>query len=109
MAALIIYVDVDDTLVRTAGAKRIPIPAVVEHVRELAEAGAELYLWSRGGAAYARATAEELEIASCFVGFLPKPNVVIDDEMIGSWRRLLEVHPASCRGFTVRDYEDRLK
>jgi hypothetical protein len=39
---LVVYVDVDDTLIRTAGSKRIPIGSVIEHVRALAAAGAEL-------------------------------------------------------------------
>jgi FMN phosphatase YigB (HAD superfamily) len=62
----VIYVDVDDTLVRSAGTKRIPIPAVIASVRSLKASGARLFLWSTGGAEYARATALELEIADCF-------------------------------------------
>ena len=60
---LVIFVDVDDTLVRNAGAKRIPMLAAIEHVKELAAAGAELYCWSSGGADYARCqkhTAQEV-------------------------------------------------
>ena len=41
---LAVYVDVDETLVRNAGRARIPIPAAIQHVRELAAQGAELYL-----------------------------------------------------------------
>lgn len=33
--SLIAYVDVDDTLVRSFGGKRIPMPAMVRHVRDL--------------------------------------------------------------------------
>ena len=50
---LVVYVDVDDTLVRSAGTKRMPIPSVVAHVKELAKADAELYCWSTAGAEYA--------------------------------------------------------
>lgn len=32
---LVVYVDVDDTLLRFAGPKSIPIPASIEHVRAL--------------------------------------------------------------------------
>jgi hypothetical protein len=53
---------VDDTLVRSSGSKRIPLPGVVEHVRLLFQAGAKLYLWSSGGAEYSRETAEHLEL-----------------------------------------------
>lgn len=70
----VIYVDVDDTLVRSAGSKRIPMPSTVKLVRALHDHGAALYLWSRGGASYAREVAEELGIAECFAAFLPKPD-----------------------------------
>jgi predicted HAD superfamily phosphohydrolase YqeG len=103
----VVFVDVDDTLVRSAGTKRVPIPHVVEHVRELWRAGAALYLWSRGGEEYARAAAAELDLADCFEAFLPKPNVILDDEELASWRGVVSVHPASCRGRTIDDYETR--
>jgi predicted HAD superfamily phosphohydrolase YqeG len=100
----VIYVDVDDTLVRSVGTKRIPIPAVVAHVRALKEQGADLYCWSSGGAEYARASAEELGIADCFSAFLPKPHALIDDQEIGDWRGLKTVHPTACAGMTATDY-----
>jgi predicted HAD superfamily phosphohydrolase YqeG len=101
---LVAYVDVDDTLVRSIGHKRIPIPNVVRHVRQLFEEGVELYLWSTGGAEYARATAHELGVADCFRAFLPKPQVIIDDQELRDWRALLEVQPASCSGETAASY-----
>jgi len=94
MRAMVVFVDVDDTLVRSAGTKRIPIPAVIAHVRELHAQGAILYLWSSGGADYARSTAEELGLLGCFVGFLPKPHVIIDDQQVHEWRDCREIHPA---------------
>jgi hydroxymethylpyrimidine pyrophosphatase-like HAD family hydrolase len=45
----IVFVDVDDTLVRSVGAKRIRMPGVVAAVRKLHAEGAQLYLWSSGG------------------------------------------------------------
>jgi Protein of unknown function (DUF705) len=108
MRDLVLYIDVDDTLVRTMGSKRIPMPAVVDHVRQLADDGVELYLWSRGGAAYARATADELGIERYFRAFLPKPDIIIDDESISDWRRFLEIHPSACRGMTADEYRSRL-
>src|SRR3989442_1236349 len=60
-----VFVDVDDTLVRSAGTKRIPMPSVIQHVRELHAQGAVLYCWSSGGAEYARQSAEELGLAQC--------------------------------------------
>ena len=35
---LVVYVDVDDTLVRSVGTKSVPIPGVVEQVKKLASA-----------------------------------------------------------------------
>ena len=101
---LVIYVDVDETLIRNYGTKRIAMPAVIRHVRQLFEAGAHLYCWSSGGAAYAESSAAECGIADCFQAFLPKPQVLIDDQQIGDWRSLLQIHPTSCSGSTVESY-----
>ncbi len=90
----IVFVDVDDTLVRSVGAKRIPMPRVVASVRELHDKGVELYLWSSGGAAYAQASALELGIQDCFVGFLPKPHAYIDDQAVDEWRFCKHVLPS---------------
>lgn len=92
----IIYVDVDDTLVRSIGTKRIPMPAVIARVRELWEQGAVLYCWSTGGAKYAEESARELGIAGCFVGFLPKPHWILDDQEPADWRGFRCVHPSNC-------------
>ena len=102
--AMVIYVDVDDTLVRSFGSKRIPMLEMMGHVRELARRGATLHCWSTGGAEYARSTAEELGIEACFASFLAKPNVVIDDQPLAGWRRLLQVHPAEAASKTLEDY-----
>lgn len=105
---MVIFVDVDDTLVRGVGSKRIPIPAMVRHVRELKEQGAELYCWSSGGADYARQSAEELGIADCFLAFLPKPHVILDDQEVPDWRRCVTVHPTGCAGPDLDGYRARL-
>jgi hypothetical protein len=105
---MIIYVDIDDTLIRSAGTKRIPIPSVVQHVRDLKQAGAELYCWSSGGAAYACQSAEELGLHDCFVAFLPKPQVILDDQSVSEWRRCLYIHPTACQGQSLEDYRRQL-
>src|SRR5947208_1817794 len=92
----IIYVDVDDTLVRSIGPKRIPMPSVIAHVRHLKAHGADLYCWSTGGADYARESAQELGIADCFTAFLPKPHVIIDDQQVSDWRNCTHLYPANC-------------
>ena len=90
---VVIYVDVDETLIRNYGQSRIPMPQVIRHVRELFEQGAELYCWSSGGGNYARQSAEECKIADCFIAFLPKPQVILDDQNFPDWRKLKYVHP----------------
>jgi hypothetical protein len=90
---MVVYVDVDDTLVRWAGTKRIPIPRIVERVRSLHSEGAVIYLWSTGGADYARSVAGDLGIEACFAGFLPKPTLIIDDQAIQDWRDCTHERP----------------
>ena len=102
-----VFVDVDDTLVRTAGSRRIPISATVERVRELHALGAELYLWSRGGAEYARSVAVELGLEPCFKAFLPKPELLVDDAQVAAWQAV-EVHPSECQGRSGEDLLARL-
>jgi hypothetical protein len=107
-SSVYVYVDVDDTLIRSSGGVRIRVPAVINHVRSLFEQGAILYCWSAGGAEYARQTALELGIADCFIGFLPKPNVLIDDQQQSSWPRCITVHPASCGSAILDDYRGKI-
>ena len=105
---MVIYVDVDDTFVRSYGTKRIPITAVIGHIRALHELGATLYCWSSGGADYAQASAEEFGLAGCFTAFLPKPDVLLDDQNVADWRRLRQVHPNECEAFldALREAEE---
>ncbi len=90
---MIVFVDVDDTLVRSVGTKRIPMPRVIERVRALHQEGHTLYLWSTGGADYARSSAAELGLTACFAGFLPKPNLMIDDQPVADWRACTHEYP----------------
>lgn len=98
-----VYVDVDDTLVRSFGPKRIPISATIAKVRELSRSGCQLYLWSSGGAEYCREVAEELGIAECFAGFLPKPRVLIDDQPVENWEPMRWVHTNRAGSSTVEE------
>jgi hypothetical protein len=90
----IVYFDIDDTLVRSVGHKRIPMPAVIAQIRRLKEEGAVLFLWSSGGAEYCRTTAVELGVEACFSGFLPKPTVYVDDQPMQEWRLCTHLYPA---------------
>ncbi|RYX85709.1 DUF705 domain-containing protein [bacterium] len=95
MSPPIIYVDVDDTLVRSVGTKRIPMPNVIRHVRELKIQGALLYCWSSGGAEYALMSAREFGIEDCFEAFLPKPHFLVDDQEPQDWPGFKVVHPSA--------------
>lgn len=92
----IIFVDVDDTFVRSYGSTRIPIPHVLKYLQYIYDEGAILYCWSSGGGEYAERSATEFGIASLFIGFLPKPNILIDDVAIEDWRYLEQRHPNEC-------------
>ena len=106
---LVIFVDVDDTFMRSFGTKRIAVPAVIEHIRNLHISGAALYCWSSGGADYAKASAMEFGIAECFIAFLPKPQVILDDQSTDQWRYLLQLHPNSTPGRTMDDYRHEMR
>ena len=103
-ADLVAYVDVDDTLVRSTGTKRIPMTAVVDHVRGLHGSGVTLYCWSAGGADYARRSARELGIEGVFAGFLPKPHLLVDDQPPSEWPNFVVARPAGLASMTVQDH-----
>jgi hypothetical protein len=103
-----IYVDVDDTLIRSFGSKRIPMGSTIALVRDLHANGAELYCWSSGGADYARASAEELGLTDCFRAFLPKPSVLLDDVELSQWR-VLQKHPTQCCSRTATELLSEVK
>lgn len=84
---MIYFVDVDDALIRTYGTKVVPIVKTVRTVRELFQQGHKLYCWSSGGDEYAKRIALELGIESLFVAFVPKPQILIDDQEPPTGRR----------------------
>jgi hypothetical protein len=65
----------------------------LDKVRNLHQAGATLYLWNTGGADYAKESAIELGASDLFAAFLPKPNVIIDDQPVSDWRSCEHVFP----------------
>ncbi len=107
MATRCIYVDVDDTLVRSFGSKRIAIDSTIDSVKALAARGVRLFCWSSGGSEYARSVAVELGLESCFEAFLPKPDGLIDDVHVSQWR-LAQIHPTECRGRDVTELLQKL-
>lgn len=107
--SLNIFVDVDDTFVRSYGTKRIPIIATINHLKYLKKEGAVLYCWSSGGADYAQKSAQEFGIVDIFTAFLPKPQILIDDQNIQNWKKLLQIHPLSCSDKTLENYQSELE
>lgn len=91
----VVFVDVDDTLVLSYGSSRIPMPRVIAQIRQLCEQGHQLWLWSSGGADYARQSASELGIEDCSTGFLPKPESYVDDQPFGEWHDCKHVLPGN--------------
>ena len=55
-------------------------------VGSLHAAGAALHLWSSCSAQYASASANQLGLTECFLGFLPKPDLDIDARAVDEWR-----------------------
>jgi hypothetical protein len=108
-STLVVFIDVDDTFVRSVGKKRIPIVSVVKHIKKLHQQGAVIYCWSSGGEKYAHQSAEEFGIASCFSGFLPKPNLLIDDQTVSEWRNCIEVHPSGIQDEGLTGYINSIK
>ena len=94
----VIYVDVDDTLIRTFGTKQIPMTPSIAYVRRMYESGHKLYCWSRGGAEYSREIATKLGIADCFVCFLPKPDILFDDRLDELLSHCEFIHPNNAHG-----------
>ena len=105
MTPLVIYVDVDDTLIRSVGSKRIMMTHSVKQVKALHAEGAELYCWSSGGAEYAKASAVEAGIEDCFKDFLPKPQVMLDDQPVEDWKYLTYLHPNNAGSKTVGELD----
>ena len=91
----VIYVDVDDTLIRSVGPRRIPNPHLLNRLPALIRTATAAYLWSAGGADYAREVATELGIDHLFTGFLPKPTLYIDDQPAANWPNCRHVLPTN--------------
>lgn len=101
---LVIYVDVDNTLVKTYGTKRTAESEMVKHVMDLKRDGVVLFCWSSVGPDYARKVAAELHIEHCFSGFLPKPHIEIDDQAITDWPYFRHFYPWQATIHNAADY-----
>ena len=91
------FIDVDDTLIRSMGTARIPIPRTIAEVKRLHQDGWTLYCWSSVGGEYAKESAAEIGIESLFAAFLPKPTLMIDDIEPQGWPGTTIMHPNEIR------------
>lgn len=91
----VIYIDVDDTLIRTFGSRTLPIVHMIDLVKQLKDASAELYCWSAAGRDHAIDVAREYGIYDCFVAFMTKPELMIDDRTL-TQLHIQEMHPNEC-------------
>ena len=99
----VIYIDVDDTIVRSVGTVRIPMSSTIQKIIELHRVDIEMYCWSSGGAEYAKEICIEFNIDHCFKGFLPKPNIMVDDQEINDWRFLSQHLPNNFSNLNLED------
>lgn len=102
---LVLFIDIDDTLVRSFGSKRISMTPVIDRIRNLHAEGAVLYAWSSGGAEYVASTLADLGLTDCFVAWLPKPQVFVDDVRVEAWRTAIQLHPNEVQACSVDDLE----
>lgn len=93
MNSKIVFIDVDDTLVRSFGSKQIPITHSVNCLKKLFQNGVEIFLWSSGGAEYCKKVAQNLGVSECIKGYLPKPNAYIDDQKMEEWKLCKHYYP----------------
>jgi len=61
-----------------------------------------LFCWGTGGASYTRSAADELGLGDCFEGFLPKPQILLDDVAFGR-RNVAELHLSECSSLTASE------
>ena len=57
----------------------------------------------------AQQSAREVAIEGCFVAFLPKPQILIDDQAPAEWRRLVHVYPTDATSQTLADLHARYR
>ena len=58
---------------------------VLEYLRGLDLEAWELFAWSDGGSEAARVHVVEAGVEDLFSGFLPKPNVLLDEHGVDEW------------------------
>ena len=94
MRRAVLYVDVDDTIARSTGKRNFPRSEIIARLQNLSRnPRIELYLWSSGGAEYAKTVAEQFGVSKLFQAFLPKPTILVDDAQVETWRYLRQLHP----------------
>lgn len=92
---MILYVDVDDTIIDHHDVPKQHVLKFLEYARSQ---GCQLYLWSQGGGDYCLEIAEKLGIKDWFLAFLPKPDVCVDDLEINARFIQKHIHPIQLAG-----------
>ena len=72
----IIFIDIDDTLVRTYGLKRIPIPKTIQAIFRFHKEGSEIYLWSNGGSDYCKKNSKRIRNRQMHYRIFTKANFI---------------------------------
>jgi hypothetical protein len=88
-----VFVDVDDTLIRSFGSKVIPNTRVIDKVVSLQKRGFKIYVWSSGGAEYSQKMATQVGIGAIVSGYFAKPKYIIDDQDVEKWINTKVIHP----------------
>ena len=88
-----VFVDVDDTLIRSVGSKIIPNTRVIEKVRMLHQKGMTIIVWSTAGSEYAKRISENIGISEIISFYFTKPQYIIDDQEIDKWLNTKVIHP----------------
>jgi len=85
----LICFDVDGTLLQNAAGADVPRPHVIKLLKLLHSKGNTIYVWSGGGAEYARIQATRLGLDDLITGYASKkdadhikPYLAIDDQVV---------------------------
>jgi cation transport ATPase len=89
----VMYVDVDGTLERKFLGFEKSNKTMVDAIRRLHAEGMQIYIWSTGGAGHARDAATKCGVEELCAGFLPKPNICVDDKPPSRWKDFKRLKP----------------
>ena len=71
-----VFIDIDGTITPDCGHTIFPL--AIETIQELSEKS-NIFIWSAGGFNYCEEIVNKLNLEEFICGFMPKPEIVIDD------------------------------